>query len=192
VGCFQGPPPLLHGLYGLEDHGRGGGAGAGPSGDLGPQQDGGDESCGSKRMTPGGVMAPILRGRHTGANVQGQACSPPGGPAPARSAPGSLPNPCSAWQASADDAGVPQTNQIRSGRAPAAHLLLPGAATVRTGAVERYGARGGSRVPGCDTPALRRAVGDGPGPRAPWCPLAPLIERVAAYKGQAGTPASTV
>lgn len=37
VGCVHGPPPLLRGLDRLEDHGQGGGAGAGASGDLGPQ-----------------------------------------------------------------------------------------------------------------------------------------------------------
>ena len=42
VGCVHGPPPLSGGLDELEDHGECGGAGAGASGDLGPQADGGE------------------------------------------------------------------------------------------------------------------------------------------------------
>lgn len=40
VGCVHGPPPWLGGLDELEDHGECGGAGAGASGDLGPQAHG--------------------------------------------------------------------------------------------------------------------------------------------------------
>lgn len=42
VGCVHGPPPLSGGLDELEDHGECGGAGAGASGDLGPQAHGGE------------------------------------------------------------------------------------------------------------------------------------------------------
>jgi hypothetical protein len=40
VGCVHGPSPLLSGLDEHEDHGQSSGAGAGASGDLGPQADG--------------------------------------------------------------------------------------------------------------------------------------------------------
>jgi len=61
-GGVHGPPPLLGGLDELEDHGQGGGAGAGTAGDLGPQPHGGERGLDGVRG-PQTDPPPPRRGR---------------------------------------------------------------------------------------------------------------------------------
>lgn len=66
VGRIHGPPPLLGGLDELEDHGQGGGAGAGAAGDLGPQPDGGEGRLDGVRGAQVDAGSTLVAARRTG------------------------------------------------------------------------------------------------------------------------------